>query len=402
MKEETEQSIINSSVSINTETHTTTASLPFIANPLQRLANDKDRALKTYHQQLKKLNKPENAQDKQDILDSERKLQQLGFVDYLKNLPPEVQTSLKNYRIQHYIPWRAVWKTNSVSTPCRVVYDASQATSSGYSLNDLLAKGRNNLNKLQEIVVQWTMRRVAIHTDIKKMYNTIKLQEKDWCFQRHIWQNELDPNEIPEEKIIKTLIYGVKSAGNQAEYGLRQVAELSRSQYPEVDKIVKEDIYVDDCITGEDERDCAHTRADELELVLNKGGFGLKGVSFSGKDPPSTLRDDGKTIFIAGMKWFPKDDVIFLNIGELNFARKQRGKKPIGTTNIILSKLTRRHCALKVAEIFDPDRQSCTYHCVNEDGPTGTCLSKVKLGRHYTRRPANSMGVELSSNARDR
>ena len=353
IKEETEQNLINSSVSINTETHTTTASLPFIANPLQRLANNKDRALKTYHQQLKKLNKPENAQDKLDILDSEMKLQQLGFVEYLKNLPPENQTSLMNHQIQHYIPWRAVWKTNSVSTPCRIVYDASQSTSSGYSLNDLLAKGRNNLNRLQEIVIRWTMRRVAIHTDIKKMYNTIKLQEEDWCFQRYIWQKELDPREIPEEKIIKTLIYGVKSSGNQAEYGLRQVAELSRSQYPEVNRIVSEDIYVDDCITGEDEKDCALTRADELESVLNKGGFGLKGVSFSGEDPPSTLSDDGKTIFIAGMKWFPKDDVIVLNIGELNFARKQRGKKLLGATNIIPSKLTRRHCTSKVAEIFD-------------------------------------------------
>ena len=123
-------------------------------------------------------------------------------------------------------------------------------------------------------------------------------------------------------------------------------------QYPEVKRIVNEDIYVDDCITGEDEMDCAHTRADELEAVLNKGGFGLKGVAFSGEDPPSTLSDDGKTIFVVGMKWFPKEDEISLNIGELNFARKQRGKKPTNATNIIPSKLTRRHCASKVAEII--------------------------------------------------
>ena len=39
------------------------------------------------------------------------------------------------------------------------------------------------------------------HTDIKKMYNTIHLKQADW-------------SKIPEEKIIKTLIYGVHSSGN--------------------------------------------------------------------------------------------------------------------------------------------------------------------------------------------
>ena len=72
----------------------------------------------------------------------------MGFVEYTKNLPEDVQLMLQQNAIQYYIPWRAVWKGNSISTPCRVVFDASQATSSGYSLNDILAKGRNNLNKL--------------------------------------------------------------------------------------------------------------------------------------------------------------------------------------------------------------------------------------------------------------
>lgn len=56
-------------------------------------------------------------------------------------------------QIQYFISWRAVWKGNSFSTPCRIVFDASQATASGYNLNDLLAKGRNYLNKLQEILI---------------------------------------------------------------------------------------------------------------------------------------------------------------------------------------------------------------------------------------------------------
>ena len=60
------------------------------------------------------------------------------------------------------------------------------------------------------------------------MYNTINLNELDWYYQRYIWEPNLDPSNIPEEKIIKTLIYGVRSSGNQAEYGLRKIADLQK------------------------------------------------------------------------------------------------------------------------------------------------------------------------------
>ena len=58
---------------------------------------------------------------------------------------------LQEHPVQNYIPWRAVWKENSLSTPCRVVFDASSNTGNGFSLNDILVKGRNNMNKLAEI-----------------------------------------------------------------------------------------------------------------------------------------------------------------------------------------------------------------------------------------------------------
>ena len=309
--------------------------------------------MKVYYQQLKTLNQPGNIQDKNDIIKSENKLQQMGFVKYIRNLPSDVQVMLQENPIKYFIPWRAVWKGNSISTRCRVVFDASQATSSGYSLNDILAKGRNNLNKLQEILIHWSMHRVAVHTDISKMYNTVRLNQSDWCYQRYIWDPDLDPSRIPEEKVIRTLIYGVRSSGNQAEYGLRKVAELSQYTYPEVNHIVQNDIYVDDCITREDRIDLAHHRADELEIVLNRGGFNLKGVSFSGEDPPSTLTEDGQMIFGEGMKWFVKEDMLSINTAELNFAKKHRGKNPSSTINVIPSKLTCRHCASNVAEIFD-------------------------------------------------
>lgn len=185
------------------------------------------------------------------------------------------------------------------------------------------------------------------------MYNTVKLREQDWCFQRYIWEKDLDSTKIPEEKVVKTLIYGVKSSGNQSEQGLRETAKLSQNEFPEVNRIIHKDVYVDDCISGESCIENALLRADELEVVMNRGGFALKGIAFSGEDPPESLSDDGVSLNIGGMKWYPKDDELSLNISNLNFAKKYKGKKPVNETKAIPLKLTRRQCVAKVAEIFD-------------------------------------------------
>ena len=331
INEEAEQEIIDQSIHIDLKTRSITATLPFIKDPQMNLAPNKGIAVKIYNQQLKRLNQ----KDKEDIISSESKMHKLGFVDFVENLSTEQQKLLKESSIQNYIPWRAVWKLSSISTPCRVVFDASHPTRSGTSLNDILAKGTNNLNKLQEILLRWSIRRVGLHTDVSKMYNTIKLDPIHWPFQRYIWQDDLEPTKIPRQKVIKTLIYGVRSSGNQAVQGLRQIADIHKMKYPLVSKIIKDDVYVDDCITGDDNQEEAFRRADELEVVTRSGSFNLKGITFSGKNPPSHLTEDGVSVGVGGFRWYSKSDEISLCVPELNFSSKQRGKKSMHAANII-------------------------------------------------------------------
>ena len=128
---------------------------------------------------------------------------------------------------------------------------------------------------------------------------------------------------------------------------------MSAKEYPLINQIVQNDIYVDDCLSRENTEELALEKADQLELVLNRGGFSLKGVTFSKRDPPNNLSTDDCSVNMAGMKWFPKEDMVSLDVGELNFAKKQRGKKPVQGRNTIPFNLTRRQCVSKVAEMFD-------------------------------------------------
>ena len=194
----------------------TSAKLPFLCDPTYKLTPNRHVVRRIYDLQVKKLGT--NLDDKKDVIMSENKLQDLGFVDFLQNLTVEQRGKIKNSPVNYFTPWRSEWNINSVSTQYRLVFDASQPTKSGVSLNCLLAKRRNNMNKLVQLGIRWQIRKHASHTDICKMYNTVRLNEDHWCYQLYFWDNNLSHEEQPTVKVIKTLIYGVKSSGNQAEH----------------------------------------------------------------------------------------------------------------------------------------------------------------------------------------
>ena len=167
--------------------------------------------------------------------------------------------------------------------------------------------------------------------------------------QRYIYQKDLNPTLIPEEKIIKTAIYGVKSSGNQAERGLRETANASKEQYPEANEVIQKDVYVDDCLSGEPSAEETHIRADELMVMLKKGGFNLKGFTFSGEPPISKLTEDGECVKVAGLRWFSVKDELQLDVSNVNFSKKVRGKKVVSEESFkVPERLTRRMCVGKL------------------------------------------------------
>ena len=83
-KEEVEQDVINRSIKDDTEKRITTGLLPLMFN---KLDNNKDKALHVYNQQVKKFN--QRPQEKEDVIQSEAKLQRLGHVEFIRNLTPE-------------------------------------------------------------------------------------------------------------------------------------------------------------------------------------------------------------------------------------------------------------------------------------------------------------------------
>ena len=82
------------------------ANLPLMHDPAIKLYPNKTEALKVYNQQLKKLSK--QPPGKEQVIQSEKKLQDLEHVEFIRNLPNDLQIILKDRPIQNFIPWRVV------------------------------------------------------------------------------------------------------------------------------------------------------------------------------------------------------------------------------------------------------------------------------------------------------
>ena len=151
LREEFEQDLIQKSITVDLVKKEAVGYLPFTSDPDEKLASNKEVAMKVYRQQTKMLAK--KPQLRKAIIESEAALQEAGFVDWVSNLPLDVQEKIAEGTVQYVLPWRVVENVNSLSTPARMVFDATMVTLTGYSLNDIFAKGHKSLNTMLGIYI---------------------------------------------------------------------------------------------------------------------------------------------------------------------------------------------------------------------------------------------------------
>ena len=142
-----------------------------------------------------------------------------------------------------YLPHHEVHKSDSQSTPIRIVFN-SAASFQGFALNDFLAKGPDVLNNLLGVLMRFRQNRVGIVGDIQKMYNSVRISEFDMHTHRFLWR-ELDTNKVPDHYVLKTVTFGDKPGGAIAMLALRKTAQMSL-KYPLATRTIMEDSYVDD------------------------------------------------------------------------------------------------------------------------------------------------------------
>ncbi|XP_058816823.1 uncharacterized protein LOC131680122 [Topomyia yanbarensis] len=255
----------------------------------------------------------------------------------------------KNY----YMPHHAVLRPSSSSTKCRVVFDASaKSSSSDLSLNDVLLIGPVVQNDLYTIMLRFRKYKIAFSADISKMYRQILVAPDDQHYQRIFWREQpTDPLQVLE---LDTVTYGTASAPYQATRCLIQLANEETEAMPIAARIVKQEVYMDDILTGAETVEEAIEAQHQLKLLLSRGCFPihkwcsnsqefLQHIPQQDHEKQVALADyaANKVIKVLGLLWDPNEDTLFI---------AHHPQQTVEHTQIV----TKRMIYAEVAKMYDP------------------------------------------------
>ena len=360
LQEELEQAMIESSVILHPDERKLESKLPFILDPAVSLKPNRYIAERILESQLRLVTK--NPEMKDDVIKSHNKLRLKGHVIPYVELPEkekELTTAFPGP--DYHIPWRTVYKEGSLSTPCRMVFDASSRTPGGESLNNILAKGSNKLASILHILLRFRQKPAAMTADVSMAYNGVKLDPSYLKFQKYLWKEDLDSSNPTIVMVVRTLIYGVRPAGNLTMAGFSKLSDYCREHFPEHElgaKVLSQDAYMDDLLHSGENLDICRKTAESLDFTLNLGSMGVKAYTFSSSKPSEVVSADGVHVGLVGLLWNSEKDIIGLDVKDLYFGKPKRGKLPEfvrgNITEALKTQFTRRTLVGKVAGVFDP------------------------------------------------
>ena len=119
-----------------------------------------------------------------------------------------------------YLPMHAVKKESSTTTKVRAVFDASAKSSSGASFNDLLLVGPTTHPPLIDVLLRFRLHRVALTTDVSKMYRAIELTPEDRDLHRFVWRQS--PDQSLEDFRMTHVTFGVSASSFAANMCVKQ------------------------------------------------------------------------------------------------------------------------------------------------------------------------------------
>ena len=357
LQEEREQYLIEQCVTYDAESRVMVAKLPFLETTELRLTDNYFVAKKILEGQIRQAHRRPDAV--QQIEASHNKLRERGFVIPLSELEPELRCEAE--KAGYYIPWRTV-QSDSLSTPTRMVFDASSKTSSGNSLNCMLAKGRNMLADMISLLVRFRFGSAAFCADVSMAYNGVRLHRTHLRYHKYLWTDGLVVGGAVIIMVILTLIYGVRPAGNLTMRAFELTAEVAEKD-PVLaatggPKCLKNSAYMDDVLAAFRTAQKSKAASQGLVDTLAISQMNVKAITSSGEAPCDKVSVDGKTINVVGYVWDPVKDVLSLDIKPLFFGKKIRGRRPDPVSGDVRAALaanfTRRELAGKLAAVYDP------------------------------------------------
>lgn len=208
--------------------------------------------------------KPKMCEDYRNVIDEYTELGHMKLVD---------KEDIDNSKAV-YLPHHAVIREDKLTTKVRVVFDASCKGVNNMSLNDDLLVGPKLQQDLRHLLMRWRTHKICIIADLVKMYRQVRVADEDINYQRILWR--ANPNEELQHYNLLTLTFGTACAPYLAVKSLQRLADDEQSKYPIAAEITKNDYYMDDLMTGCNLEDEAIEIYEDMNKLMNAGGFEIQ------------------------------------------------------------------------------------------------------------------------------
>ena len=300
---------------------------------------------------------------------------------------------------EHYLPHKAVVRKSAETTKLRIVYDASAKEQSDQpSINECLNPGPPLQNLLWEILVRSRFYPVLLTSDIEKAFLQVRIKAEERDALRFLWQSP-GSDDATVYRFTRAL-FGLTCSPFLLGEVLNEHLGHWETKYPEVVKEIRDNLYVDDLITGGESVQSVGTKRLRTVEVFEDATFHLH--KWHSND--STLENYDRTNQ-------PEEDLTYSkqHLGSNECEAKLLGlpwNKTEDTLTIPISSereiSTKREALSELAKVYDPlglaspsslvakilYREMCEAKlhwdsklddCLNDDGRNGERLSQRNL-----------------------
>lgn len=243
--------------------------------------------------------------------------------------------------IKHYIPHHVVITPEKSTTKLRIVYEASAKSRKHYKMS--LYRGPVLLKNLCGILLRFRLHKIGIVSDIETAFLQVSLQQQEIDVTRFLLFKDID-NLIDETNIQEYRFCRVPFGVISSPFLLRATIEHYLDSYNSVlAEKLKEDIYMDNIITGADTVKNAIFLYRNAKSIFSEAQMNLRQWITNNEDVnekiPEDDKDKEKSIKILVYNWSTEDDKLSVR------------KAKLLNKDFVLSK---RSVLTQLASVFDP------------------------------------------------
>jgi hypothetical protein len=201
------------------------------------------------------------------------------------------------------MPHRPVVREHHSTTKVRPVFDASATAENGISLNDCLEVGPNLLPDLVEVLLRFRRNKIALNADIAKAFLQIALHEKERDVHRFLWYNGKD---------VRTMRFARVAFGvNCSPFLLNATIKyhLGKQQNSKVVQELRENLYMDDWLSGSSETSEAAEMYKEAKRIMAEAGMDLTKWNSNQKSILDKENELQEPVKVLGVKWSTEKDL---------------------------------------------------------------------------------------------